>query len=504
MRAEIRSPFEHRIRREPASAWLPIVLLAVSVAWVAWSVYALVGGAGSLSVDFGAAAGWFAMLALAYLSLHGMRNMEWTGVPFLITIEALLTFALIPAWQFADGDDTLSWDYIRAMNLALIGFAAFWIGSLVFIKKTRFRFVPRWINTPGRVGLMSAAALTLGVLGNLVLWKTGLSGYTGDAGAHAASLGFLQWLLFLGGLLNVALVVSAIEIFAKQSPGVLIRFVFWAALAFSTGFGVISGMKTNVISPLLIVMLVSGVTRGRFPRWAIFLPPLFVILVYPFIGAFRSNLNAGYRDQFNTIGGLEATVVKSFDDAFLSFGSTSKGAEGENSGQAAARLSYLSCLRNVSSLPSPAMLNGDEKVWMAPLYPLIPRFLWKGKPILDKGTRLAYLNGDRSGSTSAAITPVGDLYAMYGTYGIIIGMFVWGACLQLFMNWIKGRNISEKSLFVYVTMMPLLLSLEADVVGLIATTVQNSILTVVMALVIYGRSTAPVIVAQSPGQLSAQ
>lgn len=479
-------------------------LLAVWVIWGAWSVYALAGGAGSVLVDFCTAAGWFVVFALAYLGLHGTRNMEWTGVPFLITIEALLTFVLIPAWQFADGDDTLSWDYIRAMNLVLIGFAAFWIGSLVFIKKTRFRFAPRWINTPDRVGLMSAAALTFGVLGNLVLWKAGLFGYPSDAGAHAASLGFLQWLNFLGDLLYVALAVSAIEIFSKRSNGALITFVFWAAFVFSIGFGVISGMKTNVVSPLLNVALVYGVIKGRIPRSAIFLPLVVVILVYPFVGAFRSNLNAGYRAQFNSIGGLEATLVKSFDDAFLTFGSTSQGAESANSGQATARLSYLRCLRNVSSLPFPAMLNGDEKVWMAPLYPLIPRFLWKGKPVLNKGARLAYLNGDTSGSTSAAVTPIGDLYAMYGTYGIIIGMFVWGACLQLFMNWIKGRNISEKSLFVYVTMMPLLLSLEADVVGLIVTTVQKSVLTVVMAYVIYGRSASPVIVAQSPGQLSAQ
>ena len=187
---------------------------------------------------------------------------------------------------------------------------------------------------------------------------------------------------------------------------------------------------------------------------------------------------------------MEATFEQSFDDAFLSFGASSGSAMSASSTEATGRLSYLSYLRNVISLPFPAMLNGDEKLWMAPLYPLIPRFIWKNKPILDKGSRLGYLNGSPA-TSSAALTPIGDLYALYGTNGIMIGMFVWGACLQLYMNWIKGRNISEKSLFVYVVMLPYVISLEADVVGLITATVQNLTLTLVISYVVYGRSAAP-------------
>jgi len=133
------------------------------------------------------------------------------------------------------------------------------------------------------------------------------------------------------------------------------------------------------------------------------------------------------------------------------------------------------------------MLEGDEKVWLAPVYPLVPRFLWKGKPVLNKGQRLTSLLGGGNES-SAALTPIGDLYSMYGTYGIVVGMLVWGVFLQLYMNWISRKSTSEKSFFVYISMLPILLNLESGVVGIVAGTVQVGIGVLLTAYVIYGRS----------------
>jgi hypothetical protein len=468
---------------------IPFALLAVALPWGIWGVYELMLGGGSQSTAFNAATGWFVILAICYLGLHGLRNMAWTSVPVLMTFQALVGFVGIPVWRFVAGDDQVDSGYVHAMILVLVGFGAFWIGSLVVKREVAFRFVPRAEYTPDRVAFMSVAMLGLGLAGDLVEWRLGLFSYISDAGAREASRGAVQWLSFVANLLTVALVVSAIEVFGRRSKALLIRSVFWLSLFFLIGFGVISGMKGEIVQPLVYVVVIYTITNRRMPRTAFLLPVFVVVLVYPFVTAYRENLNGGYRAQVNSRGGLEATLVKSFSDAFLSFGSTSQEAESAHSKEATSRLSYLTFVRSVVDLPAPSMLQGDEKVWMAPFYPLVPRFLWKEKPVLDKGIRLAFLLGSRGG-TSAALTPIGDLYSMYGTYGVATGMLMWGACLQLFTNWISLRNISERGLFFYISVLPMLLYIEGDVVGLIAGTVQAGIATLLMSYVIYGSPAA--------------
>ena len=46
--------------------------------------------------------------------------------------------------------------------------------------------------------------------------------------------------------------------------------------------------------------------------------PLLLVLIYPFVVAYRSNLNNGYRTQVNTVAGQEVVLEKSFDDVVLS------------------------------------------------------------------------------------------------------------------------------------------------------------------------------------------
>jgi hypothetical protein len=275
-------------------------------------------------------------------------------------------------------------------------------------------------------------------------------------------------------------------LFGKPYPGAVTTFTFWASLLASVGFGAVSGTKSGTLVPMVHTAMIYAITRRKLPRWIVLLPIFIVMVVFPFVNAFRKNLDAGYRAQFNTLEGLESAMAQSYEDAFLSFGSTSNDAESGNSQAALARFSYLSYLRDMLTLPVPEMLRGDEKIWMAPIYPLVPRFIWKDKPVFEKGVRLSYLLGGAWGSSSAAMTPIGDLYVMYGELGVIVGMFMWGVGLQLMMNWITGKGISERTLFLYLVILSTVLSLEADVVGLIVATVQNGLTYAILAFAIYG------------------
>lgn len=484
MSADFPTSVETRVYRAKGSPLGPLALLAIGVPFGIWWFYSQLGG-GSKFAAFDAMVGCFVALAMAYLGLHGLRNMAWTSLPVLLTFEVLAGFVAVPVWQFATGANTLDSSYELAMFLALVAFAAFWLGSAVLMKEKGLRFAPSVGYTPSRVLIASVVMLVLGVIGNIVLWRVGLFGYTGDEGSRASFAGVLAWLNLISNLLGYALVVSAIEVLGKQTTERAMKAVFWLSFLISIGFGIISGMKSVLLTPIFEVILIYGVTRRRLPRMAVILPVLLVLVIYPFTTAFRDNLNAGYRAQFNTLGGMEETLVQSFNDAFFSFGATSKAANSQNLRDATSRVSYLTYVRDVSSLPFPSMLQTDEKIWMAPLYALVPRFLWKSKPVMSKGGIVSVLLG-RPRTTSSAVTPIGDLYSAYGTWGVAIGMLIWGLFMQLCMNWVGSKPASERMLFAYLLMLRPLLDMENDFTTMIAAAVQMAIMAVVISYAIYG------------------
>ena len=499
MRANIQRPIELGVGRKNASEWLPFALLVTGVPWGIWSFSTLLGASGSQLLELDAAAGWFVLLAIGYLGLHGLNGRAWCSVPVLLTLRALVEFVGVPAWRFAAGDDLVDAIYVHSMFLTLIGFAAFWIGSLAFMKETGLRFVASVRGTSNRVAFASAAMLGLGLAGNLVMWKFGLFSYTADGASRESALGFIQWLSFFANLLNGALVVSAIEVLGKRSSGSLIRSVFWISIICSVGCGVISGMKSQLLGPLLSLVVVYAITRGRIHRGALLLP-LVLVMIYPFVGAYRNNLDNGYRTQANTLGGLAAVLEKSFDDVVLSRVSTSE-ATGKSFDQATDRLSLLSYVHDIVGLPDPSLLNGDEKIWLAPIYPLVPRFVWKSKPVLDKGSRLSVALGHPI-TSSAAATPIGDLYSLYGTYGVAVGMLIYGICVQLYMNWAGGAR-SEKGLFFYISMLMTLINLEEDAVALVAGIVQLGVILLITSYLIYGPTGSSMRIAKSPRLVAA-
>lgn len=486
MRAEIQKVIAHDYSREGSSGWGLIALLGLGVPWGIWSASVLYQHGGPQMVAVDVMMGCFILLAIGYLGLYRLRGGAWCSVPILVTLEALAVYIGIPAWRFAKNDSHVDSFYVHAMFLVLIGFTAFWIGTLAVMKENRFQFVLRERKTSSRVAYMSVAMLVLGLCGKLVMWRSGLYSYIADPAVRESSLWFLQWLGFLGNLLNAALIVSAIEVVGKHSIRPLINIVFWLSFVSSVAFGVISGMKGEILFPLLYIVFVYVIANERFPKYVLLLFIL-PILIYPFSNAYRSNLSQGYGIQTNTVEGLGEVLQKSFNDVVGS-GSTRSQTSNQGLEDTTSRLSYLTYVRDTISLPDPSVLKGDEKIWLAPIYPLVPRVLWKNKPIPNKGLRLTVALG-RPADSSSAVTIVGDLYSMYGTPGVVFGMLGFGICFQIYMNWVACSAMSESRLFVFISLLVLLANFfEADVSGFIQGAIQSGIVIMLTSYVIYGRS----------------
>jgi hypothetical protein len=482
MSAEIQTPIWPVVNRTRTLEWVLLLLLALGVPWGIWSVFVLMRGGDTQLVEFTALVGCFILLAIGYLGLHGLRGLSWFSVPVFVTFYTLTTYIALPDLRFATGDDRVDPLYVHAMLLVLIGLTAFWIGSLAVMKEIRLRFVPGSQKTSIRVAIMSTIALVLGAGAKTVMWKVGLFSYLADRDLSLSSLWYIQWLTYISSLLNAALIVSAIEVLGKRSAGPFIKIVFWLSVVFSIGFGVISGMKGEILFPLLYLVLIYGITNKRIPRIA-FLLPLLPVLIYPFGNAYRANLAHGYRAQVNTIDGLEALLEKSFNDVVFSKGEVN----GEGFSETTSRLSDLTYVRDMLRVPDPSLLNGDEKIWLAPIYPLIPRAIWPSKPIFNMNQRLSIALG-RPETTASAAPVTGYLYLMYGTFGVIVGLFFYGICYQIYMNWFSKDALMERRLFIYVLMLIQLMGLGGDVVGAIGVWIQTGLVFVFMSYFIYGRS----------------
>jgi hypothetical protein len=495
------NPLSVRFDRHGVSGMGAFLLLAFGIPWGIWNMITLLGGTGDpLFVAFNAAAGWFVVLAVAYLALHGIRDLAWCSVTALLTLEALLEFVIVPGWRFFVGSDQLDSFYIQAMALTLLGFVGFWIGSLVSLRNTKIQFVPQLSGTSNRVAFFCVSMFIIGLSGKFALWKLGLLSYMADTESRESALPYISWLNVLGNFLTAALVVSSIEKIGKQSNQFIIRITYWLSLIGSLAVGAISGMKSSFVAPILVVALVYGVTRRRFSRTAL-LAPLLLLVIYPFNTAYRSNLNSGYREQANTLGGMEALISKTFADMASSpLGISGQAQTGTDRGTS--RLSSLAFVHDIVSLPAPALLNGDEKVWLAPIYPLIPRFLWNSKPVLDKGVRLSVALG-RPDTTSSAVTPIADLFMLYGYPGVFIGMLVYGVAFQLYMNFSARRPLSERGVLVYLSLLMPLINLENSVVAQIDAVIQGFITVLLVSYFIYGPS-VPLFSSSAKGALRAR
>jgi len=197
-------------------------------------------------------------------------------------------------------------------------------------------------------------------------------------------------------------------------------------------------------------------------------------------------MNSGYRAQFNTLDGFTSMIGKTITDVVAAPTSTSE-TGGKTLDELTERLSLLTMLDDIVGLPNPSLLNGDEKLWMAPIYPFIPRAVWKDKPVLNKGIRLSVALG-RPDTTSSAATTIGDLYSLNGTYGVLFGMLIYGACIQTYMNWFCATAFGERKLLVYVLLLLEMTNVEGDIVGIIVSVIQLLVLLMVMSYLLYGRN----------------
>jgi hypothetical protein len=369
---------------------------------------------------------------------------------------------------------------LTALALVFLGTSSFWVGTRLLqrnVVTSAFHYSPP--EAENRRIHMGMVMLVIGCLAKLYMVRAGLFMYGSDINSVEAASQYREWLTILGGFTIYAQILLTIEFFGGERT-MQLKTAFWATTGANVLFSLISGMKGELLILPLSFFLVKKLVTGKIEWQLVGGMGLLFMFLFPLNYAYRSEVLS--QGSVTSLGGGKSALGRAF------------GTMGESSTGDYITSSVESVANRLNLLPNIVFLNeertrgntieGDERLWMIPFYPFVPRFLWKDKPVLDKGRRLNIAMGSTEFS-STAVTPFGDLLMMGGPFALVAGMMGLGVVFQLVMGLIRGE-FGPKSLFIYCILFCRFYSPESDIVLLGTTMIQLSCVAFLVAYFVYG------------------
>jgi hypothetical protein len=429
------------------------------------------------------------------LSQSRSGRLRFFDIPVFMTIVCFLRFGLVPLAAYLD-PDLLSQAFHqrgygqlnRSLGYFMLGMFAFWTachlsrrrkaGSTDMTEGAQEAPKLRPVNWAVILFLTSLATRTY------VTWNYGY-GYGLDADAYFDNLALFQFLMFFSDLGVYALLLATIEMCSHPRDALRVG-LFVVVFLNELFWGALSGMKYDLLRGFLILALVVSITKARIEKKWLVATLLGLIVVYPVHDRYRSMLRGGQVDV-RRVGSLgEAGSVATLQTAKIESGWSGWLRSGWQ--RAISRLDLLQPMAIVMSLDAAQAdrVRTEERWWMLPFYPLVPRLLWPNKPILNGGVRLSLALGSTK-ETSTALTYPGDLYMDYGLPGILVGMLVLGVVGQLLTNAVTGP-FDKRSLFFYsVIFVSFANMMETQAFPVWAGVLKTMVIFGILKCLIYGR-----------------
>ena len=474
------------------------LLLLIGLAAAGTMLLAAILAGGVEKIDFQV----FIVLTLFYAaaSVTFLVSRAKTGrrvafdLPVLLTLVCFLRYALVPAAAFIDPDymdPYLHRGEYRLLNWTLFivisGMLAFWAGCRIWPQKTPSKVSDE--NRPAksfsRMPLAWAVALFgISLAARLYITRYYGYGYSIKVKVYLDNLLRMETLLFVASLGLYALTIIAIEM--CYHPRSRFRRWLFVAIFFNEIFwGAISGMKIELFKSFLLMAAIISMTKARFDKkWIVAVLAGFIV-VYPVHDRYRQLVGGGT---------VEVRSIRALGQAGnAAFSDTSREEAGWQGwlasgwGQTLRRFDLLQNTATVISLTpwEASRVRGDERWWMLPFYPFVPRFIWPGKPALLRGIRLSMVLG-AGGETDTAMTYPGDLYMDYGLLGVLVGMFALGIVAQSITNRIVDQP-GKRDLFFYTNMFLFFSNvMEVDAFPVWVSFIKTTVFLGVMTFLIYG------------------
>lgn len=349
---------------------------------------------------------------------------------------------------------------IGVLALALVAWTiSYCVSGGVIRQGLRYR-----VSTPAPTAVL--ILFCAGLLGRFLEFLTGNFGYVGDAAARlSAPAGTGQLIAVLTSCSRFALILLAIRYVLYRTERN--KILFGTALGLEFGIGLLTGMKSEFLLTLFVILPVLAIGTGRFPRRILLgAVALLLLVVVPFVGTYREEV----RPATTGIGPGEAfrlvpeVVQRTYATATLGdIADDSRELLGKRLGQ----INSVGII--VQKTPDQVAEKPVTTLLFAPLLGFIPRAAWSEKPVLDAGYRFSqeYFELPPQIYTSSAVTPVGDLYRHGGLAAVVIGMTILGSAARFVDRRLHPR-LSLRNAVFFVPFFVALVNLETDLISPLA------------------------------------
>jgi hypothetical protein len=442
-----------------------VCLLAVTLDTLDTPTHAVIWGAIALA-SYAAS-----LLCLVTLGQGGLGLSSWRFGPWVLLWYGLAFGLATVTWSQPQTSGPAQIDIsnvLRALLLVAVGMTCWTAGYLAGPGELGKQRAARLVGAMGRhftgevrsartpwalYGIGMAARITLTL-------TTGRLGYVGDAASAVSSAtSYGQILSILSLCAPLAVAAAALQACQERQRGarITLAVLFLAEL----GFGAAAGGKQNFVITVLAVIVPMSVARRRLPKKAVVAVIIFfLVVVIPFNRAYRgavrgSSASLSPREAIYVAPQILRQTVSGDDTADV----------------VPAAVTFL--LQRVREIDSPAIILqrtpgqvgfiSPVQLAEAPMAEVIPRAVWPGKPVVTSGYQFSqqYFGLSANVYTSAAITPVGDLYRHGGWVPVIAGMFLLGCLVRLLDEVIDLRR-NPHALFLVLLFFPTLVKGEDD------------------------------------------
>jgi hypothetical protein len=347
-----------------------------------------------------------------------------------------------------DADSNLPFTIV----LVGVGFAALSIGFFVRIGARIGALIERLLpvrdyDTSSLV-VPGLVLLVLGIMNSILALVLGIIGYQ-----KVAESGAFDGLIFLTTQFwLMATFLLWLVIFARRHFDFLSWIMMGLLLVTSLTKALLSGNRGGLVQVVLVIamaFLFSGrkvtVKHGIFAAVGVV-----VCLIAGMIYGTTFRIMKGSESQ-SSLGSYTSNVLDTFDYV------------GKNNNLSTLEFGLMSLAERVDAVSSVGVVVSnyeqlkpyeegyglDDNIWKDTVTFLVPRFIWKDKPVASDPRKFSELYFDM-GDNSFTITPIGDLLRNYGVIGIPIGMFILGVVLRtIYRSLIEDQPLAVPRVTLY-------------------------------------------------------
>ena len=334
----------------------------------------------------------------------------------------------------------------QLMFLVVLGALAMWLGYGSWMGRKlgrmlqKSRFLDQWMTTSTRVNhpvIYACIVLSLGA--RLLMIKLGVYGFSSDYDQLIAGAAYTQYLTMAESLGQLALLGIAIQCFASSRSTLLDRQLLALVLVYEVAFGFLSGFKSQVFMPFILVGLACYSQRGRFPRWVIPAVVVGLMAAYAVIEPFRVARHEDATFDGTSLGSIVTTMLTASSGA-------SNDEEGPNTALsilARINLTYVAS-RGIEHAATSTLSEGSptflRDILLAPAHAIIPRILWEAKPFQNIGLWYTFevMGWGDDILSSTAMSPFTYLNFAGGPIAVVLGFLSVGIIQRALFDGLRG------------------------------------------------------------------